>query len=82
MRQLMGKMPTKDDPNVIQEIYLSELVRCRKCQMTVPMGLEVITAKRDGASRKVLSHTYYCRAHGHDIEMTLQNLPVRPRTKE
>jgi len=81
MRELIGKIPTKD-PDVTEEVYLSELVRCRECQMTVPMGIEVITVKRDGASRKVLSHGCYCRAHGHDYEMTVQSLPVRPRIKE
>jgi len=67
MRELIGKLPTKD-PGVTQEIYLSELVRCRECQMTAPMGIEVIAVKRDGPSRKVLNHSYYCRAHGHDYE--------------
>ena len=81
MRELIGKIPTEDS-DVTQEVYLSELVRCRECQMTVPMGIEVISVKRDGASRKVLSHGCYCRAHGHDYEMTVQSLPVRPSTKK
>lgn len=81
MRELIGKIPTKD-PTVTQEVYLSELVRCRECQMTAPMGIEVITVKRDGASKRVLSHGYYCRAHGHDYEMTVQNLPIRHHRRE
>jgi hypothetical protein len=81
MRELIGKIPTKD-PNVIEEVYLSELIRCRECHQTAPMGIEVITVKRDGGSREVLKHGYYCRAHGHDYEETVQSLPVRPRTKK
>jgi hypothetical protein len=81
MRELIGKIPTKN-PNVIEEVYLSELVRCRECHQMAPMGIEVITVKREGGSRKVLRHGYYCRAHGHDYEMTVQSLPVRPRTKK
>jgi len=81
MRELIGKILTKD-ANVTEEVYLSELIRCRECQRTVPIGIEVVTVKRDGASKKVLSHGYYCRAHGHDYEMTVQSLPVRPRIKE
>jgi len=81
MRELIGKIPTKD-PNVIEEVYLSELVRCRECHRTAPMGIEVITVKREGGSRKVLRHGCYCRAHGHDYEETVQSLPVRPRTKK
>jgi len=80
MRELIGKIPTKD-PNVIEEVYLSALIRCREYQ-TAPMGIEVITVKREGGARKVLKHGYYCRAHGHDYEETVQSLPVRPRTKK
>jgi hypothetical protein len=81
MRELIGKIPTKH-PNVVEEVYLSELVRCRQCHQTAPMGIEVIAVKREGASRKILKHRYFCRAHGHDYEMTVQSLPIRPLTKE
>ena len=62
MRELIGNMSTKD-PNVTEEVYLSDLIRCRQCQRTVPIGIEVVTVKRDGVFKKVLSHGYYCRAH-------------------
>jgi len=77
MRELIGKIPTKD-PKVIEEVYLSEIVRCSECQRTVPMGIEVITVKKGGESKKVLRHEYYCRAHGLDYEIKVQNLPIRP----
>ena len=76
MRELMGKIPSKDDPNVIQKVYLSEIVRCHKCQRTAPIGIEVVTIRRDGESKKVLRRGCYCRAHGHDYEMRLQSLPI------
>ena len=31
MRELMGKIPTKD-PNITEVVYLSEIVRCLGCQ--------------------------------------------------
>ena len=51
MRQLLGKIRAKE-PNVVQEIYLSELIRCSECQRTVPIGIEVITIKKDGEAKK------------------------------
>jgi len=77
MRELIGKIRTKD-PGVIEEIYFSELIRCQACDKTVPIGIEVILVKRNGGSRQLLKHAYYCRAHGLDYETTVQNLPVRP----
>jgi hypothetical protein len=77
MRELIGKIRTKD-PGVIEEVYLSELVRCQECEQTVPIGIEVVTVKRDQKPRKVLHHGYYCRAHGHDHETRVQSLPMRP----
>jgi hypothetical protein len=65
MRELLGKIPTKD-PNVSEQVYLSELVRCSECQRTVPIGIEVVTVKKGAESREVLRHQYYCRAHGLD----------------
>jgi heterodisulfide reductase subunit C len=63
MRQLLGKIP-KSDRNVTEEIYLSECVRCQSCQVTVPMGIEVLTVRREGKSKTVIKHGWYCRAHG------------------
>jgi hypothetical protein len=80
MRELIGKIPTKD-VNVAEYVYLSEVVRCHECQRTVPIGIEVVMVKKDGASKKVLSHGYYCRAHGHDYEITAQSVPMRPRAQ-
>lgn len=65
MRELMGKIPTKD-PDVSQNVYLSETVRCQQCNKTVPVGIEVIMIKTTGDDKKVLKHDYYCRAHAFD----------------
>ena len=75
VRDLMGKIPTKE-PDVTEEIYLSELVRCGECERTVPVGIEVVTIRKSGESRKVLKHGYYCRAHGLDYETRAQSLPI------
>jgi hypothetical protein len=80
MRELMGKIPTKD-PNVTEAVYLSEIIRCRECQRTVPMGIEVVTLQKDGDSKKVLRHEYYCRAHGLDYEERVRSLPIHPDTE-
>jgi hypothetical protein len=63
MRQLIGKIPIKYR-NVTEEIYLSESVRCQHCQATVPVGIEVVAIRKDGKSKKVIKHSWYCRAHG------------------
>lgn len=81
MRELMGKIPTKD-PTVTEEVYLSEIVRCRECQRTVPVGVEVLTIKRGKESKEVLRHEYYCRAHGIDYETRVQSLPIRPHAHQ
>ena len=65
MRQLIGKIPIKSR-DVTEEIYLSEYVRCQYCQVTVPMGIEVVTVKKEGQSKKVIKHGWYCRAHDAD----------------
>ena len=44
MRELIGKIPTKD-PTITEVVYLSEVVRCLECEQTVPMGIEVVTVK-------------------------------------
>ena len=38
MRELIGKIPTKD-PNITEVVYLTEIVRCLDCQQNVPMGI-------------------------------------------
>jgi hypothetical protein len=65
MRQLIGRLPGKGR-NVFEEVYLSEQVRCLDCQKMVPMGIEVVTIRKEGKSKKVLKRGYYCRAHGAD----------------
>jgi hypothetical protein len=67
MRQLIGKIPIKSR-DVIEEVYLSELVRCEECQRTVPIGIEVITVKKGSSPKKVVKHTCYCRAHGGEYQ--------------
>jgi Fe-S-cluster-containing hydrogenase component 2 len=64
MRQLLGKIPISYR-NVTEEIYLSECVRCQSCQVTVPMGIEVVTVRKEGKSKKVIKHGC-SRAHGTD----------------
>jgi len=71
MRQLIGKIPIKY-LNVTEEIYFSELVRCQHCQTTVPMGIEVVTVRKQGKSKKVIKHGWYCRAHGADFATRAQ----------
>ena len=53
--ELIGKIPTKD-PNLTEVVYLTEMVRCLECQQTVPMGIEVVTVKKSGKSRKAVRH--------------------------
>jgi hypothetical protein len=71
MRQLIGKMPTKNR-NVTEEIFLCEYVRCQDCQTTAPMGIEVITVRKEGKSKEVIKHSWYCRAHGADYATRAQ----------
>ena len=78
MRNLIGKLPTKE-PNITKSVYLAELVNCRECERTVPVGIEIITHKNVGGSREVLKHEYFCRAHGMDYEMKVQTLPITPK---
>lgn len=75
MRELIGKIPSKY-PNVTDEVYLSETVRCQLCGRTVPIGIEVITARKDGSLKKILYHGYYCRADGLDYETRAQSVQV------
>ena len=66
MRQLVGRTPIKYH-NVIEEIYFSENVRCQTCQTTVPTGIEVVTFRKEGNSKQLIRHCWYCRAHGADF---------------
>jgi predicted RNA-binding Zn-ribbon protein involved in translation (DUF1610 family) len=66
MRQLVGRTPIKNR-NVIEEIYFSENVRCQTCQITVPMGIEVVTFRKEPNSKELIKHCWYCRAHGADF---------------
>jgi len=77
MRELIGKIPTRDS-NITEVVYLSEMVRCLECQQTVPMGIEIVTVKKAGAARHVMRHKCYCRGHGFDYETKAQNPPIRP----
>jgi hypothetical protein len=58
MRELIGKIPTKD-PNVTEVVYLAEMIRCLDCEQTVPVGIEVVTVKKkrkiqEGCAARVL----------------------------
>jgi hypothetical protein len=70
VRQLLGKFRTKD-PGVTQRVFLAEIVRCSECQRTVPMGIEVVTAKQEENGEKILHHAWYCREHGLSYEEKL-----------
>jgi len=81
VRELLGKIPTHD-PSVTQNVYLSETIRCQKCEKTAPVGIEVVTVKTEGDRKTVLKHEYYCRAdafdsHGVDYETLLQNRQIK-----
>ena len=65
MRQLLGKIPIKNR-NLTEEVYLVESVRCQDCQVTVPMGIEVVVFRKEGKGKKIIKHSWYCRAHGVD----------------
>jgi hypothetical protein len=80
MRELIGKLRT-EIPNVTKNVYRDETVRCQNCGKIAPVGIEVVTVKTEGDSRKVLKHEYYCRAHafdahGVDYETRAQNRPI------
>lgn len=67
MRQLIGKIPIKGKV-VVEEVYLSEQIRCLECQKMVPIGVEVVRVQKDGKSKKVLKRAWYCRSHAGDYE--------------
>jgi len=76
MRELIGKIPTKD-PNITDVVYLAEMVRCLECEQTVPVGIEVVTVKKTEESKQVVRHVCYCRGHGFDYETRAQSPPIR-----
>jgi hypothetical protein len=80
MRELIGKIPTKD-PNVTEVVYLAEMIRCLDREQTVPVGIEVVTVKKNGKSKKAVRHVCYCRGHGFDYEAKAQGLPIRPHPR-
>jgi hypothetical protein len=80
MRELIGKIPTKD-PNTTEVVYLAEMVRCLECEQTVPVGIEVVTVKKNGKSKEAVRHVYYCRGHGFDYEQKAQSLSIRPHPR-
>jgi len=80
MRELIGKVALSE-PGVTQSVFRSELIRCGECQRMAPIGIEVITARREGDSQKVLEHRYYCRSHGLNYETRTEGRPSRRDTK-
>jgi hypothetical protein len=71
MRQLIGRLPSKER-GAVDEIYLAEHVRCRECQRTSPMGLEVVTVQKTGTTKKILRRAFFCRAHGAEYQSRAQ----------
>ena len=67
MRELIGTRKTSD-PAVTISVYRSDLVHCRECRKTVPVGIEVITARKERGPQTVLKHQYFCRVHGIEFE--------------
>ena len=66
MRQLIGNIPVTG--KVIEEVYLTEQVRCRECQKTVPIGVEVVAIEKGSKPKRVIKRAYYCRSHAGDYE--------------
>jgi hypothetical protein len=71
MRQFIGKVPSKER-GAVDEIYLAEHVRCRECQRTSPMGIEVVTVQKAGTTKKILRRAFFCRAHGAEYQSRAQ----------
>ena len=80
MRELIGKTALSE-PGVTRSVYRSELVRCGECQKMAPIGIEVITTRREGDTQKVIEHRYYCRSHGLNYETRSEGQPFRRDTK-
>jgi hypothetical protein len=71
MRQLIGKLPSKER-GAVDEIYFAEHVRCRECQRTSPLGIEVVTVQKAGTTKKILRRAFFCRAHGAEYQSRAQ----------
>jgi len=67
MRELIGTR-NGGEPGVTTSVYRSELIYCRECRKTVPIGIEVITTRQDKTAETVIKHLYLCRLHGMDFE--------------
>ena len=74
MRQLIGKVPSKER-GAIDEVYLAEHVRCRECQRTAPMGIEVVTVQKAATNKKILRRAFFCRDHGAEYQSRAQGEP-------
>ncbi|HET9716499.1 MAG TPA: hypothetical protein VFP60_09985 [Pseudolabrys sp.] len=70
MRELVGKIAR--NRGLLEEVYLTEHVRCVQCQKTAPMGIEVVTTKKEGTSKKILKRAFYCRVHGGEYQSKAQ----------
>jgi hypothetical protein len=66
MRQLIGKI--HKPKGLIEQVYLSEQVRCQVCQRTAPLGIEVVTDKNINGVKTRIMHGFYCRAHGAEYQ--------------
>ena len=71
MRQLIGKLPTKER-GVVEEVYIAEQVRCRDCEKSSPMGVEVVTVRKDGKKKTVLKRAFFCQVHGAEYQSRAQ----------
>ena len=67
MRELISTKMTSE-PGVIKSVYRSELVYCTECKKTVPIGIEVVTIRKDADTQKVLKRQFLCRVHGVEYE--------------
>ena len=61
------KDPHQGPEKVVEEVYLSEQIRCCECLRTVPIGVEVVTVQKDGPSKKVVKRAFYCRSHSGEV---------------
>ena len=71
MRQFIGKLPTKER-GVVDEVYIAEQVRCRDCQKSSPMGIEVVTVQKEGKKKTILKRAFFCRVHGAEYQSRVQ----------
>jgi hypothetical protein len=67
MRQLIGRLPSKER-GAVDEIYLAEHVRCRECQRTSPMGIELVTVQKAGTTKKILRRAFFAGPMARNIK--------------